>query len=181
MFIFLIPGNSFNLSACISLSKWPKPPAKLPPVNIHELRADAIADIRTFNDELSIWSIPSKSDEDIDEAILALATSIKQNNIDKIDVVVFSDGDISAKGLQLKDADGETAVSDLVGTHQNIVGLTYDSLTKVMELISDITISECHVRRNQRYVEKLIKNNLKRIDVGAFVYDDMKTKIMSLQ
>ena len=167
----------------ITLSKWPKPhgnPSIIHEYDIRSLRADAIADIRTFNDNLSIWSIASDSDEDIDEAVLALATSIKQEKFDKMDVVVISDDDILARGLKLKSIEGDTAVVDLKDTHRNIVGLTYDSLTSVMRIISEITIAGRHIRRNQRSIEKLITNNLDRIDMDAFSNDSIKDEIRSI-
>lgn len=163
----------------ISLSKWPKPPS-FEEFDIHSLRADAIADIRTIDDSLSLWSIPSESSADINEAVLALATSINQSSFDKIDVVVFSDEDILANGFQLEIAEGDTAVTDLKCTHRNIVGLTYDSLTNVIKMISKKTIAGHQIRRNKRAIETLIKDNLGRINISEFSNESIKEKILSL-
>ena len=160
----------------ISLAKWPKPPLS-DDFDIHTLQADAIADIRTFNNNLSIWSIPSASDSDINEAVLALATSTSQSSFDKMDVVVFSSKDISARGLQLESVDGKTAVTDLKSTHQNIINLTYDSLTGVMKIISEITVNGRHIRRTKKQIETLIRNNFARIDLAAFSNDEIRNKI----
>ena len=166
----------------ITLSKFPKPPAIS--YEISSLRADAVADIRTFKDSLSVWEIESDSADAIDEAILALVTSSKQENFDKIDVVVFSEDDVLSNGLSLeKDderEDGDTAVSDLRNTHQNIVGLTYESLSIVLKIISDITIRGQRTRRTGKQVEALIKNNFTRINLDSFISDDIKTTIKRL-
>ena len=162
----------------ITLSKYPKPPATS--YEILSLRADAVADIRTFNDGLSIWEIESNSEESINEAVLALVTSSKQEKFDKIDVVVFSEDDITSKGLSFESNDGDTAVYDLRNTHQNIVGLTYESLSSVLEIISDITIKAQHTRRTAKQVETLIKNNFTRINLDSFVHEDIRNRINEL-
>lgn len=163
----------------ISLSKWPKPP-KETTLDIQKLRADAVADVRTFNDNLSIWSVASNSDSDINEAVLALATASGQSSFDKMDIVIFSDSDLSAKGLRLEGADGDTAVTELRKTHQNIVGLTYDSLTSVMSIISEITFNGRQQRRTGKEIENLIKINYDRIDLGLFTNDSTKEKIKKI-
>jgi len=167
----------------ITLSKWPKPHGSEPETgeyDVRTLRADAVADIRTFNDSLSIWSIPSDSEADIDEAVLALATSVKQERLETMDIVVFAENDVTSRGLRFEDAEGETAVTDLRNSHQNITGLTYESLSSVMEIIADITVAGRHKRLTQRHIEKLVKNNLQRIDVDAFANDLMKEKIRGM-
>lgn len=163
----------------ISLSKWPKPPQETP-LDIQKLRADAVANVRTFNDNLSIWSVASNSDSDINEAVLALTTASGQSSFDKMDIVIFSDSDLSAKGLKLESADGDTAVTELRKTHQNIVGLTYDSLTSVMSIISDITFNGRQKRRTGKEIEHLIKINYDRIDLGLFANDSTKEKIKKI-
>ena len=162
----------------ITLSKYPKPPATN--YEILSLRADAVADIRTFNDGLSIWEIKSNSENAINEAVLALVTSSKQEKFDKIDLVVFSSNEIESKGLLLESADGDTAVSDLRNTHQNIVNLTYESLSYVLKIISDITIKSQHIRRTKKEVEALIKNNFTRINLDTFIHEDIKNEIKRL-
>jgi hypothetical protein len=163
----------------ITLSKWPKQ-SDVQALDIHQLRADAIADVRTFNDSLSIWSVASDSESNINEAVLALATASGQSSFDKMDVAIFSADDLSQRGLLLENADGDTAVMELRKTHQNIVGLTYDSLTIVMNLISEITFNSRQVRRSGKAIENLIKTNYNRIDLSVFTDDSMKEKIKKI-
>ena len=162
----------------ITLTKFPKPPQTS--YEIPLLKADAVADIRTYNDGLSIWEIESDSADAIDKAILALVTSSKQNKFDKIDVVVFSEDDIASRGLLLEKENGDTAVFDLRETHHNIVGLTYGSLSKVLEMISNITIKGKFIRRDGEQVKSLIRDNFDKIDLDSFRSEDIKTTIKRL-
>ena len=82
--------------------------------------------------------------------------------------------------MSLESEDGDTAVSDLRNTHQNIVNLTYESLTNVLRIISDITIQGQHIRRGTRQVESLIKNNYDRINLDVFVHEEIKREIIKL-
>ena len=163
----------------ITLSKWPKQPEDIS-LDIHKLRADAIADVRTFNNCLSIWNVASDSDSAINEAVLALATASGQTSFDKMDFVIFTGSDLSLKGLRLESADGDTAVTKLRNTHYNIVGLTYDSLTTVMSIISEITFYSKQKRRTGRYIEDLIKTNYDRIDLSVFSNSTIREKIKKI-
>jgi len=162
----------------ITLSKFPKPPATSYDVSL--IKADAVADIRTFKDKLSIWKIESNSQEEIDKAVLALVTSSKQERFDDFDIVIFSEDDITAKGLSLESEDGDTAVSELRETHQNFTGLTYQSLSCILTIISDITIKGQQIRIRKRQVETLIKNNFNKIALEWFEKDNIKVTIRQL-
>ena len=163
----------------INLTKWPKK-SDVATLSISKLRADAVADVRTFNDELSIWSVNSDSESDINEAFLALATGSKQERFDKMDVVIFTNEDLASKGLTLQSATGDTAVVDLRDKHQNIVGLTYETLTSVMSIISEITYNSKQIRRTGSQIKQLIKDNYDRIDLDTFITDSIKVEIKKI-
>lgn len=162
----------------ITLSKFPKPPAKN--YTLASIKADAVADVRTYQDKLSVWEINSDSRAAIDEAVLAIVTSSKQERFDDLDIVVFSDSDIATRGLSVESEKGDTVVVGLQDTHRNIVSLTYESLASILSIISDVTIKAGHVRIRNRDVEDLIKRNIDRINLNLFMNDNIKLKIEEL-
>ncbi|MCL2343317.1 MAG: hypothetical protein FWC62_05410 [Firmicutes bacterium] len=162
----------------IALNKFPKPPETS--YEISSIRADAVSDLKTTSDKLSIWEIESTSEASINKAVLALVTSSKQQRFDDLDIVVFSEDDIATKGLSVESEEGDTAIAELRNTHRNITSLTYESLASVLTIISDITITGCHIRKRRQEIETLIRDNSKKIDVESFINDDIKTKIRKL-
>ncbi|MEG9198755.1 hypothetical protein [Lactococcus lactis] len=163
----------------ITFSKFPKDISSYNN-NIDEVCADAVSDLRTNSNDLSVWEIPTDSDNDIEEAVLALVTSSKQSSFDKIDFVIFSDEALKEQGLVLSDEVGDTAVNDLKNHHKNIANLTYGSLRSVLELITNRTISGEQIRKTRTEIEEIIKKNLDRIDQNVFRNERMKEKILNL-
>ncbi|MBS7068359.1 MAG: hypothetical protein KH106_10265 [Lactococcus lactis] len=163
----------------ITLSKFPKDRSSYNN-NIEEVCADAVSDLRTSSNDLSVWEIPTDTDEDIEDAVLALVTSSKQSSFDRVDFVVFSYEALEEEGLQLSNQVGDTAVNDLKNHHKNITNLTYGSLRSVLELITNKTISGEQIRKTKTEIEEIVKKNLDRIDQNVFSNKKIKDRILDL-
>ena len=104
----------------------------------YNTNADAITKcLSTDKDSLSCWEIEDESH--VDQAILALITGSRQGAISTISYVLLQKQELYKKGLdvQISIPDADTAAESLKPLHRNIVGLNYESLGKVQDLIID--------------------------------------------
>ena len=98
-------------------------------INAGRIPADAVtADLRTRNNALSFWRCGSASDEELDDAVLALAAG--STRLLKIDLVWVSEADLQADGQELVDTKGQTPVQDLIEKHVDAQQLDYERLGK---------------------------------------------------
>ncbi len=134
----------------ISRAKWPEQICK-----VTDIMADAISDIRTSGNTLSVWKIDSL--EQLDEAALALAVSSKTSKIEKMDIVWIDEECFHSKGISIVEADGDTAVGDLIKTHRDLCGLNY----KLLGDIAEIIIGELlHNKNYKRYTKNSVQKAL---------------------
>ncbi len=128
----------------ISRGKWPEEICEL-----SSLAGDAISDIRTFDNSLSVWLVDSE--DEIGAAMLALSASSKTESIEGITIVWIPVEKIEAKSILVKsDCPGDTIVSDLTGTHRDLSEITFKSLGILAEIIMDELIRQKHYKRFKR-------------------------------
>lgn len=134
----------------ISRAKWESNSSLLP----EEIGADAITGcLRTFNNSLSVWQCGQvQREEDIKEAILALAASMER--IDKIDVVIIDKSALEEKGIALEPTPGNTPVEDLRDKHLDIIRLDTSRLCLIAQ-----------------YIAEKIRRNTKKIRSKIIIYD----------
>jgi hypothetical protein len=112
--------------------------------------ADLITnDLQTFSNTLSLWSVDSE--DCIDDAILALATSFSY--INAFDIIRIDILSIQGKGLALKQTDGDTKYDKYRNRHYDLTDLTYLSLGVFAGLILE----------NRSAIERLRPQRLKEI------------------
>ncbi|GAB6394145.1 MAG: hypothetical protein MdMp024_0457 [Bacteroidales bacterium] len=161
----------------IAKSKW-KEPFVADKNGYIDVPADAITNcLKTTDNNLSVWKI--ESEEDLDDAILALITGEKQESLKKFHYVWIEEKHLLAKGLSLVASDGDTAVNDLIKKHRDISGLTYTKLDAVKDLIVDcIKNNKCHlctVRQMKTLIEKSIQSGrLQREDLNKKLVEKEK-------
>jgi hypothetical protein len=101
-----------------------------------DFSADAITHcIKTTNNELSVWEIPSE--KSLDDAVLAIITGPKVASIETIDVVTLEPDYLHQSGIGYDKSPGQTFVDDLKGTHYDLKSMTYTKLGIVAGHISD--------------------------------------------
>lgn len=127
----------------IARAKWPEEKCEL-----SFLDGDAISDLRTTDNTLSLWYIDSE--EELETAALALSASSKSEKIDSFTVVWVPLEEIQAKGLSVVKSDGDTVVADLVKMHRDLNEITYGKLGSTAEVIMDALITEKHYKRFTR-------------------------------
>ena len=122
---------------------------------LEQLRADAISDLRTSGDTLSVWKIDNV--DDMDTAVLALSASSKTEEIENISVVWMDEEDLKNKGINLDDSQkGDTIVIDLRDRHVNLVKLNYSFLGSIALLIMQKLKQDNFKRFPKTYVRNLL-------------------------
>lgn len=135
----------------ISRGKWPEECI----CPIEQLRADALSDLRTSGDTLSVWKINDIND--MDNAVLALAASSKTEEIEHVHVIWTEEENLKNKGINLDGTQkGDTIVVDLQDKHINLIKLNYSFLGIIASIIMQ-ELSQDHARRFPKaYVKNLL-------------------------
>lgn len=119
--------------------------------------ADAVtADLRTQSNTLSFWRCGSAKDNEIDNAVLALAAG--SNRIDKVELVWVPEADLQEDGLSLSETEGRTPVQDLVAHHVDVRQIDFDQLAKVTGRVL-AALAEGRYRRVARAHVKIVLTN----------------------
>lgn len=135
----------------ISRAKWPEEMC-----DVVDLQSDAISDLRTTGNTLSLWRIEEESD--LPNAALALSASSKSNKIENVSVVWISEELIDQQRIKIdENSEGDTVVSDLSNTHRDLCELTYKSLGDFAKILMKELIEK---RRYKRYSKGEIKKAL---------------------
>ena len=133
----------------ISRAKWPDQPC-----DIKELRSDAVSDIRTQNDSLSVWKIDNI--DELDEAVLALAGSSKSECIETVSVIWIEDSELKGLNISIDDSEpGDTIVLAKEMDHRNLVKLTYHKMGDISKVIMK-EIADNHYKRYTKGTLKAI-------------------------
>lgn len=135
----------------ISRPKWPDEPC-----NINALKSDAIADIRTQGNDLSVWKIDNL--DQLDDAALALAGSSKTEKVETITVVWIDEKEVNKCGIEVDDSQlGDTIITDLASGHRNFSNLTYGKLGDISNLI----MKEIYMNCCRRYTRGNLRESFK--------------------
>ena len=138
-----------------------------------EIPADAVtADLRTQGNSLSLWQCGDATMHEVEEAALALATA--GNQVDKLDIVWLSDGDLHADGQNWVGTEGRTPVTDLIRRHVDLSLLDYARLGKIAHRIVAAMEEGRYIRLTRRRVTDLIATAVRR---GRVELDDLEEKV----
>ena len=147
----------------ISRGKWPDNPC-----SINCLQADAISDLRTQGNTLSVWRVENLNE--IDEAVLALAASSNTERIETITIVWEDEEVFLKKGITVNDTvEGDTVVTDLRPKHRDLSDLSYDSLGVISEIIMNSL--------NSSNTKRIPRQDVKKILVNAYKNDRISEEI----
>ena len=98
-----------------------------------ELGGDACVCLRTTQNELSFWAIPELSESALNEAVLAIATSVTADKIDSIHTVCITQDFFNENKYNLNNSpeNGNTAVADLQNKHYDLLSVTLPVLNSL--------------------------------------------------
>jgi len=130
---------------------------------MHEdgISADAvITDLRTQNNNLSFWKCSEKTNKEIENVVLAIASG--RDKIDRIDIVLIDDMGLKNDGQTLEPSKGRTPVADLVKLHMDVNHLDYYRLGKIaFRVASAVTAKQCR-RITKGQVEEILVTAITR-------------------
>lgn len=159
----------------VARAKWPEELC-----NTTDIPGDAIADLRTTNNTLSLWRI--ESEDELEKAALALSASSKTERIENVSLVWIPEKDFEEKGLVLdKSSAGDTVISDLVNTHCDLCDLSYGSLGTVASTIMKGILKEGHYKRYSKkeiktfLVNAYLENKIEESKCKTSLIDEIKT------
>lgn len=139
----------------ISRGKWPNEP-----VQKEEIEADAISDIRTTKNTLSLWRVESEAE--IESAVLALSASSKSEQIETIDIVWIPESVFDNYGIEIsEETPGDTVVEDLANNHRDLIHITYKTLGDIAEIITKEILDQAHYK-------KVTKSKVKELLINAY-------------
>ena len=145
-----------------------------------DISADAITDLKTKSNTLSVWY--AASDDEVEEAVLAIVGTLTQ--LDAIDLIPLEQSALQAAGLELQEDTGRTWVKSMEKRHRNIVKLTYGSLGTiagiVVDRIREYTEKDKRIRITVSEVRDILKKAIseKRLDLNDLP-DSIRKKITS--
>ena len=164
------------LARKISRAKWGAGGLLTP----DEIPADAItSDLRTQGNALSFWQCGTGTEEEIEEAALALLAA--GNRIDRIDVVWLDDDKLREDGHNLISTDGKTAVKELVHQHMDVSSVDYKCLGLVASRIIEAMGNDQYRRLSKREAMNLLgvaieKGRLDRSALPEKVVSDLENR-----
>jgi hypothetical protein len=155
----------------ISRGKWPDDNN----CSLENIPGDAISDLRTFNNTLSFWYVTSE--DDLKEAIIALASGSKIDTVEKIDIVWVDIQQLLDKDVKIVSSPGDTAIDDLAETHRDVCNLTYSSLG----IVSKIILDSIHKGQYKRMGKTTVKDYLiEALNTGRINKNKCKHELFSL-
>ena len=159
----------------IRKSKWYKN-TSVPWLKENDIQADALVDLETTGNELSVYYI----DEDktnIDQLAVALALSCEY--ISNVDLAIIKEEEIKKINIGIKKTNGETADEKVNKTHFDLVETTAQNILDLAKVI----ISSEKIRKNEIFLRNEAAKALKekRIDFSKIkLLPDSLEKIQEL-
>jgi hypothetical protein len=107
--------------------KWKKPDW----MEADEIPADALTDLRSVNNKLSVWSVePDQSD--LDSALIAVASS--REHLDKLDYALFDEQVLPALAIEYVKSEGDSPYLAAKSTkHRDLIRLTVRKVARLAE------------------------------------------------
>lgn len=134
----------------IRKAKWYKN-ENVPWLAEDELQADALADLSTKDNELSVWHIEDDR-SNLEQVVTALAAG--RDYIANLDYALFDQQILSAINIKIKDTKGGSPDEKVNSWHRDLVEL---SATKLMELAKAIQTKAVKERVLPKDIVRLIK------------------------
>ena len=151
----------------ISRAKWEE-------VEQGEVSADAITnDLKTFQNELSVWLIPNK--KELKKAVLALITGAKQTKLSTLHLVLIEEKLVKSNSLVLNTTKGDTVIKSLQNLHRDIGDLTYSKLGTIKDLILNCIKSNSYALYTKRQLKDLVKS---AIESGELLKENLNHNLV---
>mgnify|MGYP000236565745 FL=1 len=98
-----------------------------------DINAETFSDLCADENAISTWYVGNKTDTEIKQAVLALASGFR--SLDEIKIVFLDDEEIKRAGLNIEATIGNTKISEYATLHRDIVQLNAGKLLILANLI----------------------------------------------
>ena len=132
-----------------------------------EIQSDALGDLQTRDNRLSVYRI--ENEEDAEQVIIALAAT--REYLAHLDYAVFGDAMLIATGIVIRQQDGETPNSEANKLHYDLLELTAGRLLVLAEAVA----SGEHARAPRKDIRVRLKQALHS---GTIEEDKIKPKLL---
>ena len=150
----------------IRQGRWELP--QWPDANSGDVQADALRDLYTDKNKLSVYRADSQND--IDRITVALAAT--RDNLQNVDYAVFDDAEFQRIGLKITPSPGSTPVSIVNNLHHDIIQLTARQVVSLATIIAG--------GKKGRRLPKDIRDDLRRaIKCGEVNKSEMKERLLN--
>ncbi|MGH8769794.1 MAG: hypothetical protein ACRD8U_06215 [Pyrinomonadaceae bacterium] len=140
----------------ISRAKWE------PTIGPNKISADAVTgDLRTKNNELSLWKIASLERAELEKVGTALAASLQRERFDPIDVTWIAIKELRRRKIRLQDSPGLTAAVAYKNLHVDAKELDLSALRAIAKVMArDIRQNDHFKRFTRAEVKQLLESGL---------------------
>lgn len=133
-----------------------------------ELQADALLDLRTMGNELSLWDV---SDLSVEQRV-AVALAANRNNLDHLDYAVLDVGEPRPLRSSMREETGNTPDSVANALHVNLYNVTVEVVSRLASMIA--------VSAQKRILRKDLKGFLLAgLQSGTLLRERMKPGLLS--
>lgn len=115
----------------INRENWPEPEEH---ATVHDLDADALNDLKTQENTMSVWC--ADTEEDLKTAIVAyLASMDKWVEVEAVEFIAISSTDIDVAEIEYEKVPNFTYIKEYKTKHRDLVRLKYSSIEKLADLV----------------------------------------------
>lgn len=125
-------------------------------LSAEELQADAIGDLRSSDNKLSLYLIDEADDAETLRVVAALAAN--RERIANVDFALVDVEHLRSIDVSIEESSGDTADSHVNSLHRDLIKL---SATQIFKLANHIYDKQLLKRINQGKVEESIKSSLR--------------------
>ena len=144
----------------IKKSKWYKNDA-VPWLASEDLQADALADLATMGNALSVYLLEEDDQESLERLLTALAMT--RESVRAIDYALFAGDALSDLGFKIANNDGDTPDAVVNSWHRHLIELSADKIMSLAIIIrNDATKKRVLEKRVRSMVIEALPTN--RID-----------------
>lgn len=97
-----------------------------------EIQSDALGDLQTKDNKLSVYRI--ENEEEAERVVIALAAN--RDNLANLDYAVFEDTILESTDIAIRQQTGETPDEEVNRLHYDLIGLTVGRLAQLAEVLS---------------------------------------------
>lgn len=111
-------------------------------------------DLKTSQNELSVWRVETASPLELESVLVALATAPEVQRFGAIDLVWTDEGGVAEAGIVAAQSPGLTAAMEAAGLHRDLTGLSSGDIAT----LSDLFHSAIGSGQTRRYPASVVRS-----------------------